>query len=612
MATCRITGTITNASGAGFAGAEVKLQPQPRSEGLAAVQGGNAIAGVPVVVSTGAVQTSGSQVFADAVNTAVVAVGAQYAGLTVEAQLSAASPGSATTSATGVVDATGNLTLTLNQAPGTGQSATVAYAIGVGDFAIDAVQGFNYLIDIPVLGYSFPFRCPALPTIRFDLLDLVPNLEPIADTVNADGETALQMAVAVANIEATRERFDQLVVQQSDTGSFAGSYSDVQTFVLETEKDTYDFTRTTDGATAPVSGSQVFADTTASALISGIGVPYAGLNVVTSLSNPSAGSLAASATGAVDSNGDLTLALDQAPGAGESVTVDYTVNPTGIVTTEPARFYRAQFRNSVNGDAGPFSEPRLANTPDYNSLFSIEDLKQIYLFGVKLTDQDGTPYPDRLFEFYIEAAIDWVETSLNIAVNPVDIVAETHDHYSQDYSRWGYFQTRKYPVQRIDRFAFQYPSQPSEVVLPSSFIQLLEEGSHGAFNIVPGQGSIADILFIPGQLLPLWSGRTGRIPNVWKVSYRAGFEPGTVPPLLLDLIGLKAAIGVLNIAGDLIAGAGIANLSISVPGLSQNVGTTSSATNSGYGARIIQYNEQVKEKMKLAREFWRGLPMVVV
>tara|TARA_R110000824_G_scaffold355998_1_gene543213 strand:- start:291 stop:521 length:231 start_codon:yes stop_codon:yes gene_type:complete len=76
---------------------------------------------------------------------------------------------------------------------------------------------------------------------------------------------------------------------------------------------------------------------------------------------------------------------------------------------------------------------------------------------------------------------------------------------------------------------------------------------------------------------------------------------------------MAASIGVFDIAGDLVAGAGIASLSISVPGLSQSIGTTSSATNSGYGARIKSYQEQIKKALPNLRRFYgKGTRMTVV
>ena len=74
---------------------------------------------------------------------------------------------------------------------------------------------------------------------------------------------------------------------------------------------------------------------------------------------------------------------------------------------------------------------------------------------------------------------------------------------------------------------------------------------------------------------------------------------------------MKASLGPLNIAGDLIAGAGIATKSISIDGISQSIGTTASATNAGYGARIIQYDKQIKDQMATLRNYYLGMQMVV-
>ena len=76
---------------------------------------------------------------------------------------------------------------------------------------------------------------------------------------------------------------------------------------------------------------------------------------------------------------------------------------------------------------------------------------------------------------------------------------------------------------------------------------------------------------------------------------------------------MRASLGVLDIAGDLVAGAGIASISIGVPGLNQSIGTTSSATNSGYGARIKSYSERMKEALPLLKRYYgKGSRLVVV
>ncbi len=277
-------------------------------------------------------------------------------------------------------------------------------------------------------------------------------------------------------------------------------------------------------------------------------------------------------------------------------------------------FYRAKYVHTVSNDESLYGESIATEDHDEESLLiSVDELKAVYLFGADLTKDDGEPFPKRMFEHYIRAGADWLSKELDITLVAHDFKNETQDHYAADWGRWGYSQLWNYPVTRVDKVCFQYPSMNSEVVINDRWIVLPDGGAHGVVQIVPGQGNIADVLLIPGALMPLWSGRTGRIPGIWRFDYRAGFEPHNIPPDLKHIIAMWASIGVLNIAGDLIAGAGIATKSVSIPGLSQNIGTTASATNSGYGARIIEYQKEIKEMLPNLRRFYgKNTRMVVV
>lgn len=67
----------------------------------------------------------------------------------------------------------------------------------------------------------------------------------------------------------------------------------------------------------------------------------------------------------------------------------------------------------------------------------------------------------------------------------------------------------------------------------------------------------------------------------------------TIPSDLLQAIAIKSStLLLLHVAGDLIIGAGIAQQSLSVDGLSQSVDTTSSAMYSGYSARAQNLDNQ--------------------
>ena len=69
---------------------------------------------------------------------------------------------------------------------------------------------------------------------------------------------------------------------------------------------------------------------------------------------------------------------------------------------------------------------------------------------------------------------------------------------------------------------------------------------------------------------------------------------------------MKSAINPLDVAGDLIIGAGISDLHVSVDGLSQSIGTTASAMYGGYSARIQSFQKQYKTLMNTLRSKYRS------
>jgi hypothetical protein len=148
--------------------------------------------------------------------------------------------------------------------------------------------------------------------------------------------------------------------------------------------------------------------------------------------------------------------------------------------------------------------------------------------------------------------------------------------------------------------------------IPIDWISV-RDGNAASIDIVPGanlNGFYFNGFFATTQTLwgTWWN---NRVPNLLRIDYRAGFLPGCVPRAIQDVIGMLASLFILNPAGDQIAGAGIASSSLSLGGLSQSIGTTSSATNSGYGARIIQYTKQIDRLVKQLKNDYLGINLVV-
>ena len=248
--------------------------------------------------------------------------------------------------------------------------------------------------------------------------------------------------------------------------------------------------------------------------------------------------------------------------------------------------------------------------PKTGLIISPEELKATFLFGIDLTNDDGDPFPEPLFEFYIRSAQNWLEQQLGGIVLCEKEIVETRDYMVNDFQSFGFLKLFRFPVQSVEEVAAQFPLSTNRLVFSRDWYRVEQAGNH--VNLVPRQGALSSILLGQGgNFLPLLYGGVQFIPHFWTIKYTAGWKPDDIPFNLKEIVGMKAAMGPLNIAGDLIAGAGIASKSISLDGLSQSISTTASATNAGYGARILQYNKEIESRMENLRSFYTGINMVV-
>ena len=288
-------------------------------------------------------------------------------------------------------------------------------------------------------------------------------------------------------------------------------------------------------------------------------------------------------------------------------------------TGSDAYWYKFRFLNSSTLAQSAYSDAQPGELDPALNLLSIEELKQNYLFGVDLTDDAGNPMPDSLFVFYIKNAVDWLEKQLDLVLIP-RVYNERLDYYREDYNKYIWLKLTRLPVIGIEEVKLVLPGEQVIKVFERDWIHI--QRHDGQLQMVPGTGTAGTILLgASGAWLPLIYGSNRFIPDAFRVRYEAGFgtpsdcnavtvpdpDYDKVPAIITELVGMTAAFGPFNIAGDLIVGAGIATTSLSIDGLSQSVGTTSSATNSGYGARLGEYRRQIKEKIQWVRRFYHGL-----
>jgi hypothetical protein len=123
-------------------------------------------------------------------------------------------------------------------------------------------------------------------------------------------------------------------------------------------------------------------------------------------------------------------------------------------------------------------------------------------------------------------------------------------------------------VLQVESMKAQFPGSNDFLQFPKEWLAVQNES--GIVQVAPrtGSGSLAVSLTQSGSLLPIALGRQ-RWPQLFEVIYTAGFEADKIPPMLRDLIGLYAALGVLELL-DSTTFAG--SYSLSLDGASQSVG----------------------------------------
>lgn len=279
-------------------------------------------------------------------------------------------------------------------------------------------------------------------------------------------------------------------------------------------------------------------------------------------------------------------------------------------TGDETYFYRTSFFNSVTLVESALSDAQQGSGDAALDVLPVSVLVQNYLFGIPLEDQEGNAFPDAFYQHYIRAAVAYVERRLDMPLRTLsftDEAPEAADFIRQDYWKNIWLQLKNYPVLSVDRITLVLPVGQQIIDYDPTWMAIDKDA--GVVQIIPGAGTL--VLGASSSWLPFLYGWTDFIPDVFRISYSAGFLKGQVPPELVHLVGMVAAIHPLAVAGDLIFGPGVAGESVGLDALMTNMKAARSATASVFSARIAQYQRQIDEMFKELRRYYKGIRMVM-
>lgn len=243
-------------------------------------------------------------------------------------------------------------------------------------------------------------------------------------------------------------------------------------------------------------------------------------------------------------------------------------------------------------------------------LLSAEEMVALYFYGINTRSQDGTLLSLEVYETYIKAAQQEIERYLDIIFKPTLITEKIHYH-RDDY-------ISGFPIMRVSKPVYKplalvgFINEVEQIVYPKSWLNSRMTSDfyfERQIFVVPVTKGVTE-----GSGQVILSGITAQtglhtfrnIPNYWTVQYLTGFK--RIPYELMNVVGKLASIGVFNVLGDIVLGqAAVASYSLSIDGLSQSIGTTNSAENSAYSARIKMYVDEVKKTLDRVKSSYRGI-----
>ncbi len=203
-------------------------------------------------------------------------------------------------------------------------------------------------------------------------------------------------------------------------------------------------------------------------------------------------------------------------------------------------------------------------------IIQVQDLKDEYLFGIPLQSQlTKQKLTDPILKKIIFKAIADAETMIKIPILKVNISDEPFDYKRADDIQFSTRRLSKWPVLQINSLQAQWPGRTDDqrTNFPTSWASV--NADTGLFRIVPKSGTEVnvDIGFI--GLHGRFSSNVEGWPNLWHISYVAGFEYDKVPHLVNDLVGTLAALRTLSLMAPILFP--VNSISIGVDGLNKGV-----------------------------------------
>lgn len=247
-----------------------------------------------------------------------------------------------------------------------------------------------------------------------------------------------------------------------------------------------------------------------------------------------------------------------------------------------------------------------------------------------LSDANGKPYPDSLYQSILEQCVSQVEKEFDIVIRPHRVVDRV-DYHANNFNDYMYVQLKSRPILHIEDVKMYYNRQTvydydmdwikaytrsgQLQIQPSTIMGTFSSGIQSPFMPVINMNNLGTYgnNLTPQQYAPQMIGITGVYGFIPRPDSERGIQRDYyMPPELIAYIAKFGAVEILERWGRTPVQAGIAGYTTSLDGMSTTVNTTSSAENSASSGEINNLLEDMKNlKNSLVSYFGRNINFIV-
>lgn len=247
-----------------------------------------------------------------------------------------------------------------------------------------------------------------------------------------------------------------------------------------------------------------------------------------------------------------------------------------------------------------------------------------------LSDAQGNPYPDSLYQQILEQCVSQVEKEFDIVIRPRRVVDRV-DYHANNFNDYMYVQLQARPILHIEDIKLYYNTQTiydydmswikaytrsgQLQIQPSTVMGAFSSGIQSPFMPVINMNNLGTYgnNLTPQQYAPQMIGVTGVYGFIPRPDNEEGIQRDYyIPQELVAYIAKYSAVEVLERWGRTPVGAGIAGYTTSMDGMSTTVQTTASAENSASSGEIRNLLEDMKNlKNSLVAYFGRNINFIV-